>query len=144
VTSDQLDRVERELGIRLPNDYRALVLTYPTGLGSSGPDYELLDDPEQLITTNRYLRENGFFDMPWPAHFFSFGGDGSGNEYYLDLRQEPSPVYFADHEGTLYSEQWPSLEAWLAERIKEQSEWEEEERQRAARKAGKRWWRFWV
>jgi cell wall assembly regulator SMI1 len=144
VTSEQLDRVERELGIRLPSDYRALVLTYPKGLGSTGPDYELLDDPEQLVAINRRLREVGFFGMPWPAHFFSFGGDGSGNEYYLDLRGEPSPVYFADHEGTLYSAQWPSLEAWLAERLQEQAEWEKEERERAARKAAKRWWQFWI
>ena len=144
MTSGQLDRVERELGIRLPNDYRAMVLTYPAELGPSGPDYELLDDPEQLIKINLLFREQGFFGMPWPARFFSFGGDGNGNEYYLDLRQEPSPVYFADHEGTMYSEQWPSLAAWLEERIREQSEWEEDERVRAARNAGKRWWKFWI
>lgn len=89
MTSDQLDRVERELGIRLPSNYRALVVTYPAGLGSSGPDYELLDDPEQLIAINRRLREEGFFGMPWPAHFFSFGGDGTGNEYYLELDRDP-------------------------------------------------------
>jgi hypothetical protein len=144
VTSEQLDRVERELDIRLPSDYRALVLTYPAGLGPSGPDYELLDDPEQLISINRSLREEGFFGMPWPAHFFSFGGDGMGNEYYLDLRREPSPVYFADHEGTLDGDRWPSLHAWLAERHQEQAEWEAEERRREARKAAKRWWQFWI
>lgn len=53
-------------------------------------------------------------------------------------------MYFADHEGTLYSEQWPSLEAWLAERLEEQAEWKEEECQRVARKAAKRWWQFWI
>ena len=144
MTSDDLDRVERELGIRLPGDYRALVHAYPSGLGAAGPDYELLDDPGELIAVNRRLREQGFFGQPWPAHCYSFGGDGSGNEFYLDLRKEPSAVYFADHEGSLYSEQWPSLEAWLAERLKEQAEWEAEERQRAARKAAKRWWQFWI
>jgi len=144
VVSDDLDRIERELGIRLPGEYRALVLTYPLGLGPSGPDYELLDDAGEIIAVNRRLREDGFFGMPWPAHFFSFGGDGSGNEYYLDLRKEPSPVYFADHEGTLYSEQWPSLDAWLAERIREQADFEKEQRRRAERRATKRWWEFWV
>jgi len=144
VVSDDLDRIERELGIRLPGEYRALVLTYPLGLGPSGPDYELLDDPGEIIAVNRRLREHGFFGMPWPAHFFSFGGDGSGNEYYLDLRKEPSPVYFADHEGTLYEEQWPSLDAWLAERLREQAELVAEERHRAERRARKRWWEFWV
>ena len=143
MVSDDLDRIERELGIRLPGEYRALVLTYPLGLGPQGPDYELLDDPAEIIAVNRRLREHGFFGMPWPAHFFSFGGDGSGNEYYLDLRREPSPVYFADHEGSLYSEQWPLLGAWLAERIAEQAEFAAEERRRAERRAGKRWWEFW-
>lgn len=144
MTSYDLDRVERELGVRLPSDYRALVLTYPVGLGKSGPDYELLDDPGQLIAANRLLREEGFFGSPWPAHFFSFGGDGFGNEYYLDLRREPSPVYFADHEGAIDSEQWPTLEAWLAERLREKAEWEAETRQRAERKTTRRWWQFWV
>ena len=62
----------------------------------------------------------------------------------MDLRKEPSPVYFADHEGSIYSEQWPSLEVWLAEQIKEQAEFEEEERRRAERRAQRRWWEFWV
>ena len=144
MVSEDLDRIERELGLRLPGEYRALILTYPIGLGVSGPDYELLDDAAELITVNRRFREYGFFGMPWPAHFFCFGGDGSGNEYYLDLRKDPSPVYFADHEGTLYSEQWPSLDAWLAERLREQDEWEAEERARSERKAHKRWWQFWI
>lgn len=144
MTSGDLDRVEHDLGIRLPSDYRALVLAYPAGLGAGGPDYELLDDASQLIAINRLFREQGFFGLPWPPHFFSFGGDGNGNEYYLDLRTEPSPVYFADHEGSLYAEQWPSLEVWLTERREEQAEWEEEQRRRAARKAAKRWWQFWL
>jgi hypothetical protein len=144
MVSEDLDRIERELGIRLPGEYRALILTYPMALGASGPDYELLDDPAELVAVNRRFREQGFFGLPWPAHFFCFGGDGSGNEYYLDLRKDPSPVYFADHEGTLYSEQWPSLDAWLAERLREQAEWEAEARQRAERKAHKRWWQFWI
>ena len=69
MTSDELDRVERELGIRLPHDYRALVLTYPAGLGASGPDYELLDDPIQLIAINRLFREQGFFGSPVACAF---------------------------------------------------------------------------
>ena len=144
MVSDDLDRIERELTIRLPGNYRALVLTYPHGLGPSGPDYELLDDPAQIVALNRSYRAQVFFDMPWRSHFFSFGGDGNGNAYYLDLRKEPSPVYFADHEGTLLSEQWPSLEAWLEEMLREQAEIEKEVRVRAARKAQKRWWEFWV
>jgi hypothetical protein len=144
VTSDDLDRLERELGIRLPGEYRALILTYPHGLGPSGPDYELLDDARQLLAINRLFREEGFFGMPWPAHFFAFGGDGMGNQYYLDLRREPSPVYFADHEGTVAGGEWPSLESWLAERLAERSAWEAEQRQRAERKANKRWWQFWI
>lgn len=144
MTSGDLDRIERELGIRLPGDYRALLLAYPAGLGPSGPDYELLDDPAQLIAINRLLREEGFFGLPWPENFFSLGGDGFGNEYYLDLSKPTSPVYLADHEGSLYGEEWPSLQAWLTERLKERAEWEEEKFRRTARRAAKRWWQFWI
>ena len=139
-----LDRIERELGIRLPANYRALVTNYPAALGSQGPDYELLDDPQQLIESNRLYRAQGFFGMPWPEHYYSIGGDGTGNDYYLDLSVEESPVYFADHEGSIYSEQWPSLDAWLAERRKEHREWEEEDRRRTERSAHKKWWQFWI
>jgi len=144
LTASDLDRIERELAIRLPANYRALVINYPAALGPSGPDYELLDDPQQLIDINKLYRAQGFFGMPWPEHYYSIGGDGSGNDYYLDLRVEQSPVYFADHEGSIYSEQWPSLDAWLAERVKERREWEQEERQRQERKAAKKWWQFWI
>jgi hypothetical protein len=67
LTSDDLDRVERELGVRLPAAYRALIQAYPVGLGSSGPDYELIDDADQLIAINRYFREHGFFGQTWPV-----------------------------------------------------------------------------
>jgi len=144
LTASDLDRIERELALRLPANYRALVINYPDALGPSGPDYELLDDPQQLIDINKLYRAQGFFGMPWPEHYYSIGGDGSGNDYYLDLRVEPSPVYFADHEGSIYSEQWPSLDAWLAERVKERREWEQEERQRQERRARKKWWQFWI
>jgi len=63
VTSADLDRIEQQLELRLPADYRALVLSYPAGLGLSGPDYELLDDANQLIAINRLFREQGFFGM---------------------------------------------------------------------------------
>jgi len=53
-------------------------------------------------------------------------------------------VYFADHEATPYEEQWPSLDVWLAERQREQAEWEEEVREQEHRKASKRWWQFWI
>jgi hypothetical protein len=144
VTSDDLDRVERELGIRLPSEYRALVLTYPVGLGTAGPDTQLLDLPEQLIAINRSLRSHGFSGEAWPAHFFTFGGDGHGNHYYLDVRREPSPVYFADHRGTLHSGQWPSLESWLKDQLRERAEGEAEESRQRAPDSAKRWWQFWI
>jgi hypothetical protein len=39
---DDLDRVERELAVRLPPGYRALVLNYPAGLGPAGPGETLV------------------------------------------------------------------------------------------------------
>jgi DNA transformation protein and related proteins len=32
---------------------------------------------------------------------------------------------FADHEGTLHSESWPSLEAWLIDRLQERTVWDQ-------------------
>jgi hypothetical protein len=132
LTSDDLDRVERQLAIRLPAAYRALIQADPVALGASGPDDQLIDDAERLIALNRRLRDRGLSGQTWPAHFFAFGGDGSGNAYYFDLRRDPSPIGVADHVDSEYREQWPSLDAWLAERI------------RAAHRAARPWWKFWV
>jgi hypothetical protein len=50
----------------------------------------------------------------------------------------------ASSEGTLHSESWPSLEAWLIDRLQERTVWEAEGRRRAERKAAKRWWQYWI
>ena len=88
MTHDDLARIEERLGLSLPESYRATMLRYPFEGKSYATDCELPNDPELLIQSNEYLRQHGFFGEPWPHHYFSFGGDGAGNEYFFDLSEQ--------------------------------------------------------
>ena len=79
---------------------------------------ELPDDPSFIIEKNRYYRKHGFFGLTWPQHYFAFGGDGTGNQYFFDLSLDPSPVFSADHEAKEFVIESPSFMEWL-ERQKE-------------------------
>ena len=144
MTVEDLEQIEQELGITLPHDYRELMLTYPFAPDSFANDCDLPNDPRRLIDTNCDLRRDGFFGMEWPNHYFSMGGDGSGNEHFIDLRRNPSPVFLADHEGSLFTEAAPDLSAWVAGLQSEYARWEEEDRMRSERRRNKRWWQFWI
>src|SRR4030095_1922566 len=97
-----LERVKKELGIELPEEYERLVRDIPPDI----PDAAELDisvDPDWLIQHNRDLRADpGFFferKKAWPDCFYVLGEDGNGNAFYLDLRESSTPaVYFLDHE----------------------------------------------
>lgn len=113
-------------------------------------DDELIEDDDFLIEKNLYNRDHGFFGVDWPQHYFRFGGDSSGNAYYFDLSLSASPVFFADHEAQLYTEDSPNFANWL-ERLKKdyakiEAEEAEEEATWEARRTNfaiKKWWQFW-
>src|SRR5919106_6101420 len=128
MTQDDLSKIERELNIRLPEEYRRVMVDYPFASSSFAQDCELPDDPDRVIESNRQLRREGFFGQPWPQSRFSFGGDGSGNEYYLDLKQSPSPVFLADHEGSDVEVEAPDFGSWVGDRAREYAKWEREDR----------------
>jgi hypothetical protein len=53
------------------------------------------------------------------------GGDGSGNDYYLDVGSSASPVYLRDHEGQRCTKSSGRRSTrGSTERMKEQAEWE--------------------
>lgn len=153
MSPEELQQIESELGITLPVDYREAMLNYP--LDRDPLDETLCDDVELLIKSNLYYRKHKFFGLEWPGHYFTFGGDGFGNRFFLDLTLTPSPVFFADHEVREYREDKPSLEAWLEMVMLEQAEYraeldaenreaEADRQARLKKKETKQWWQFWI
>jgi SMI1 / KNR4 family (SUKH-1) len=109
--SEALARIEASLRVSLPQSYRSIML-------SCAPidpelDLELEGNPNVLRRFNLELRTDGFSDMNWPEHYFWFGGDGGGNYYFLDLSQDPAPVFFADHEVGRYIQQAADFPTWF-------------------------------
>jgi hypothetical protein len=131
MTEADLNLVEPGLGQRLPADYRRVMLAYPFPQDSAPAEYALLDDPVRVLEENLSYRTHGFFDIPWPSHWFAVGGDGAGNVYYLDLASDPSPVYLADHETGGCERVATDLDAWVHQlKVAEEEHQLEEERSR--------------
>jgi hypothetical protein len=109
---------------------------YPCEADSVAQDCAIPDDAERVIALNLLFRRDGFFGVPWPAHYFSFGENGFGDALYLDLSVDSSPVFIAKHETGEFVVEAPSLQAFVDDLARE----EEAERQRVAEA---RWWQFW-
>lgn len=95
--------VEKNLRIRLPDDYKTVFTDYP-GQGQTVFD-ELLNDYYAVLQANTLARQYAHLELgddleevPWPPHYFVIGHDAFGNAYFLDLNRAPSPVFFQDHE----------------------------------------------
>ena len=119
MTEQDLMRIERELGIHLPDDYRKAVLNYPIRADRGTSDSWLYDNAVALVKMNREYR-NGFSGLPpWPAHYFIVG-ETDCVPYFVDLTKSPSPVFSADH-GNLQSlsTEAETLSAWVDAFLKE-------------------------
>jgi hypothetical protein len=109
--SEALVRVEAILHVSLPQSYRTIMLN----CSPIDPELELEleGNPNVITRENLELRKEGFFDMNWPEHHLWIGGDGAGNAYFLDLSQNPAPVFFADHEAGRYVQQAADFRTWF-------------------------------
>ena len=104
--ADDLDAIERELGIRLPTVYRAAA--------EAGRLAGLLNaDRRSVVAINRAFRNGDFGDRDWPPHMFAFADDGGGNSFCLDLSTGRSRVVCRDHETLELVPEADDFEQWL-------------------------------
>lgn len=142
---NDIHMIHSELLVQLPKDYVDRMLNYPLA-GTDNEGWELCDDAEIIVKHNKELRRLGFFDIPWPDHFFVIGSDGCGNFYFLNLKESDCRVYFANHENRFdpenleeLEESYPSIDSFisfLSEIATESGQ------QNKPSKLGK-WWKFW-
>ena len=122
MTGADVDRIESELGMKLPPHYREFVITYPQSLREAKFEYKqepasasfLFDDPQQVIDYNRAMREPGLLvtngeTAPWPDEYFIVGKDVGGNYWCVDLTGRNKAVWFFDHEEGMFQRQSKSL-----------------------------------
>ncbi len=86
-----VERLERELQIRLPEAYRGVLLAFPFPAKAGNADFPLFDDADVLIQRQRTSRAgNG------PAAYLFIGADGPEGCYVLDLSRSPEEVLFLE------------------------------------------------
>jgi hypothetical protein len=125
--SSDVDRIERELDVKLPDVYRDALSNYPVPAFAGNSDVMFWDDADALIEYNRSLRagEESFVD-PWPPRFFALGRDDGGCSDALDLEDDLSGVYWFDRAHVAEDVTKPSeekLSSWISRQVDEMSEY---------------------
>jgi hypothetical protein len=118
-----LDRIETELGLDLPAEYRKFMLGYRPARGDIGKlpitaamlRSLIVTQPAQLIRLNeRILGGEPLAGLPrWPESYFVFGDNGSGDYFILETGSRHNPVLEYDHERDELRRRARSLETFI-------------------------------
>lgn len=99
MTPTDIEKIEKETGLKLPQGYIDIVTHYPAELlDSDAADFGLLDDPDVIIEENISVRKSGYFGEKWPDHYLIIGQNGCGDYYVTNLNSNEFSVGFSDHE----------------------------------------------
>ena len=98
-----VNKIEKELAVKLPASYRHLLLHFPVEFEADTTDGPLWDDADALIERNLELREArrsmGVDYKPLPDHYLLIGEDGAGWQHLIDLRTDPPIVHIMEFEN---------------------------------------------
>lgn len=143
--TEQLTRIEGELKIQLPEDYRSTMLDFP--LQGDGTEPLLYEDLHLVLRVNREFRDGGFRGRPWPPSLFVVGGNRAGDVYFIDTERENSPVFAVTSEMEMFNideldrfRQGFTFSTWVGELMSGQDWYREVKRSREKKK----WWQFWI
>ncbi len=154
---NELDIVllEQNLGVKLPADYKQLLLNYPRELEKLGAkELHLIDDIDWLVEQNLFARESPseffWWKKEWNKNYFVIGEDGNGNCFYINLSEKENPsVYFLNHEAPDEDDVKiaPDFNAWIIEVEKQLTKYKLNAEALAIYKRKKEqnrsWWKFW-
>lgn len=118
MTEDDLDTVDGQLGVRLPEEYRAILLAPPVGLRRLIERREVYDDVWQIVNVTLDCRLNGVGDAAFPPDLVAIGDTGTGDVFYLDLSQEPAAVVEFEHERQRFTTTAFSFTSWVKQMIR--------------------------
>lgn len=148
MTPSDFARIEQNLGITLPASYRAFLAAYPSEADEDIRSHALFASPDRVIEENISHRKDGWFRIPWPHHYFVVGDDGCGDTYFMVLGKDER-IYLADHEAgphpmddidDCYVSE--SLQQHMEDQLEIARESERRAREKAARRANRKWWEF--
>lgn len=138
MTKHELNKVESLFALKLPQQYRALMLNYPFVDDSWANDCAMPNDPQIVIEMNKDKSFLGKFTQE-PSRYFQIGSDGGEFYYYIDLQNPDCPVYAADLETGSFSQEASDFKIW----VQQLNNADEEIRLDRIEMSRKRWWQFW-
>ncbi len=118
MTDEDIDRIERELNLRLPDSYRSALVPYRIPALYGNTDYLLWDDAEALIRLNREQRKGSRWISAWPPYMYAVGDPHGDEMIAIDTRDPEGPVWWLDH-GNLEHEASYLTEARFADWVEE-------------------------
>ena len=141
MTDDQLDAIEAQLGVTLPDAYRRVSRAAPFRPLGRDAVYWFYDDPDAVVGMTRSPHADAGYAGPGlPPRYVAIGDSAAGDAYLLDTLADGSPVACLSHETHAVEPEWPTFEAFVADWLAAPAEWERHlAAERAARAA---WWRW--
>lgn len=116
MNKNDLDKIEKELEIKLPESYRLVMENdLPTALKGNS-NFDLWDNPDVLIKRNIELRKGDSGFKQWPNKLFFIGDPLTACGNAIDLSSQDSPVWWVDHcdlDGKGSGEISPSFKNWV-------------------------------
>jgi hypothetical protein len=101
MNTEDLQTIEQELSIRLPEYYKQYMLDYPLDSLSEFEDYDFFSDSGKLITENKHSY-NGFYGKPVNKKYFRIGNNGLGNYYFIDLEKDGGVICYFRTDQSFY------------------------------------------
>tara|TARA_Y100001954_G_C15697605_1_gene546102 strand:+ start:657 stop:1070 length:414 start_codon:yes stop_codon:yes gene_type:complete len=137
MTQEELNTIEKKLGIEFPHFYKNTMLNYPFDNDSFGFDCMLPKSPQILEDCNCIFTQSD--------KCLAIGSDGGEFTYYIKLNGEETVYIFdleqSDYHHSIEANTW---EDYLDNIHKIDKEYLEEEQKRIERKKNKKWWQFWI
>ncbi len=93
MSPDDFHRIERELQIVLPKEYREAMSPFPVTALAGNSDLDVWDDAERLIAWNRDLRGGA---PSWPSTMFAIGHAGARSCFAIDCGAKQGSVWWID------------------------------------------------
>ena len=131
-------KIESALNVRLPEFYRATMLTYPFPADSFANEFLLPNDPKTILEYNQLSAEYPGIGKP-----FMIGSDGGEEMYFVDLAADSSQVFTFDIETGKHTPKAADWTKYLRQIEADLKEIKGDEKVEQERKANKKCWEFW-
>lgn len=138
MNSADLQEIELELGITLPEFYKNTMLAYPFPEDSFADEFLLATCKDYILKMNS---PNNI--RPYESAYF-IGSDGGESEYFIGLAGKGSEVYEFSVETSKFNEHSADWDSFLADIRNTLEEIERDEKHMAQLRANKKWWQFWI